>query len=128
MRGIAILLLIAPFVAGLAGCVDPPTPLRPPAAFSVGPSGPVPLDGAGSVPTAAPILTPLPGFPQLQPEIGAGSPTRQPYNYEPGSTVAPIPAPAYRPPGPITGYGPGGMAYPPGAAPNPPYFYGGVPR
>jgi hypothetical protein len=28
--------------------------------------------------------------------------------------------------GPVTGYGPGGMAQPPGAPPNPPYPPGGL--
>ena len=37
--------------------------------------------------------------------------------------------PQYVPPpnvGPVTGYGPGGMAQPPGAPPNPPYPLGGL--
>ena len=64
----------------------------------------------------------------MQPQIGAGSPDRQPYLYEPPPAPSPPPVPALQSPyqGPITGYGPGGMAYPPGALPNPPYFSGGV--
>ena len=124
MRRIAILLL----AAALAGCVDPPTPLRPPTDLAVGPAGPAPFDGAQRGATNPRLVAPLPEFPQLQPEIGAGSGTRVPYVYQPGTSVPAIPAPVAPPSSPITGYGLGGMGYAPGSAPNPPYFYGGVPR
>ncbi len=50
-----------------------------------------------------------------------------------GRGPAPVPPrPSYAPPpavpnlGPVTGYGPGGMAIPPGGPPNPPYPRGGL--
>ena len=69
-----------------------------------------------------------PGVPEVQPHLGAGSPSYQPYLYSPGPTAQSGAPSTYAYHGPITGYGPGGMGYPPGAPPNPPYFYGGARR
>jgi hypothetical protein len=103
---------------------------RPPPPYFVIP--PAPAVSSNAAPEAPPgiprrPLTPppnpavqifLPGHPE---DVGRGPP--------------PVPRPAaatepfYAPPpnlGPVTGYGPGGMAAPPGSPPNPPYPPGGL--
>lgn len=75
----------------------------------------VSLAAAGEV-TAAPVI---------QPQFQAGA--SQPFLYQPGPTAAfsqPAPSLGSRYQGPVTGYGAGSMARPPGAPPNPPYFRG----
>ena len=64
------------------------------------------------------VQTFLPSHPE---DVGRG-PAAVP---RPGGAVQPFyAAPANV--GPVTGYGPGGMALPPGAPPNPPYPAGGL--
>jgi hypothetical protein len=110
----------------LAGCGAPE---RPPPPFFVIPAGPAPSAGdappveRGGLP--GPVIVPLP---EVQRFLPGPSPD------EFGRSAAPVPEPGrsagpfYTPPpsGPITGYGPGGMAQPPGAPPNPPYPPGGL--
>ncbi|HXP72978.1 MAG TPA: hypothetical protein VN823_02445 [Stellaceae bacterium] len=69
------------------------------------------------------VPPPLPGVPPVLPGIYSQRPPPGLPNYS-GATATPgqfAPAPN---PGPVTGYGPGGMAPVPGAPPNPPYSYG----
>lgn len=114
----------------LAGCGAPPwkpTPLDVPLDERGGAS-PAPASSRFDEPPVIP--SPVPRVLPVQPEIGAGSSAREPFLYQPGPTAPMPPArplgPRYN--GPITGYGPGGMGYPPGAPPNPPYFPGGIPH
>jgi len=113
----------------LLGCAASETPPRPPA-WAAAPAV-APPEAKSAPASDAPAIPAPQREPQLQPEIGAGAPSYQPYLYRPGAT-APMTAPGatlgFQYNGPITGYGPGGMAYPPGAPPNPPYFYGGTNR
>jgi hypothetical protein len=112
----------AAVIALSAGCSTAPlqlpqltTPLTTQSAQSSA-TGPV----AGSdrpviiqVPEVLPVLPPIEGSPE----------TRQPYVYSPGPTA---PSPQFGHPlnsGPVTGYGPGGLAQPPGAPSNPPFHY-----
>jgi hypothetical protein len=61
--------------------------------------------------------------PSVAPPIPGGPVGRAPYLYAPGAT-APSGGYGLPPnPGPVTGYGPGGLAQPPGAPPNPPFHY-----
>ena len=112
----------------LAGCGAPPWKPAPfdPAAELRGGAAPA-ADAQREAPRIIP--TPVPQVLPVQPQIGAGSSEREPFLYQSGPT-APTPAPVVTPryQGPITGYGPGGMGYPPGAPPNPPYYPGGVPH
>lgn len=78
---------------------------------------------AGGQPAAVPPA--LPGVPPALPTIYSQKPP-------PGLPTSPSATPPtpgqFAPPvnqGPVTGYGPGGMAPMPGAPPNPPYSYGG---
>lgn len=76
---------------------------------------------SGGQPMAVPPV--LPDIPPVPPGIYAERPPPWLPHYS-APTVAPgqfAPAPN---PGPITGYGPGGLAPMPGAPPNPPYSYG----
>jgi hypothetical protein len=114
----------------LASCAMPP---RPPPPYFVIPPGPPPQpagatpDPAGSASAPRPVIWPgsnpavqsfLPGHPE---DVERGpAPVKRP-----GGVTEPFyAAPAN--PGPVTGYGPGGMAQPPGAPPNPPYPPGGL--
>ena len=76
---------------------------------------------SGGQPMAVPPV--LPGVPPVPPGIYSERPPPGLPRYS-----APMAAPGqFAPapnPGPITGYGPGGMAPMPGAPPNPPYSYG----
>jgi hypothetical protein len=110
----------------LAGCG---TPARPPPPYFAIPPGPVSENQAPTQPaSAAPLLivpSPNPEVQRfIQPHEGAFMRGPAPIQ-EPGRTAVPLYA---EPPnvGPITGYGPGGMAQPPGAPPNPPYPAGGL--
>ena len=76
---------------------------------------------SGGQPMAVPPS--LPDIPPVMPSIYSQHPPPGLPHY-PAPTASPgqfAPAPN---PGPITGYGPGGMAPMPGAPPNPPYSYG----
>jgi hypothetical protein len=114
-------------IALLAGCsmapLEPPnltTKLMTPTAQS-GPAGGTAVRSAtGSDPNVIiqdpevlPVLPPIEGSPE----------TRAPYVYNPGPSA---PSNQFSHPlnsGPVTGYGPGGLAQPPGAPSNPPFHY-----
>jgi len=76
-------------------------------------SGGQPMAVPPSLPDIPPVMPsiysqhPPPGLPHY------AAPTASPGQFSPAPN-----------PGPITGYGPGGMAPMPGAPPNPPYSYG----
>jgi predicted small lipoprotein YifL len=75
------------------------------------------------VDNASPLIIPVPGVPSVAPSPVGSPVTRQPYVYSPGPSV---PTTQYSQPlnrGPVTGYGPGGLAQPPGAPSNPPFHY-----
>jgi hypothetical protein len=95
--------------------VIPPEPAARPAAIA-------PAEGS---PSRAPVVRPNPEVQRFLPpaspdELMRGAPPVP----EPGRSAGPFYTPPYS--GPITGYGPGGMAQPPGAPPNPPYAPGGL--
>jgi hypothetical protein len=118
-------LIAAAALLALAACGRATQPPPRPAVIAVPPvSVPAPDATTNEAPPLIP--TPVPGVPPAQ----AQTPSRTPYVYQPGATIPALPAPSLGSPyqGPITGYGPGGMGYPPGARPNPPYFFGGAPR
>ena len=109
----------------LAACGAPPRP--PPPDFVIPPGPP-----AQSKALPAPETLPPSAFPNSNPEVQQFLSSHPEYV---GRGPAPVPrpsastAPFYAAPpnvGPITGYGPGGMAAPPGAPPNPPYPAGGL--
>jgi hypothetical protein len=96
--------------------------------FAIPPATPV---QARAVPaTETPLYVPM--TPSPNPEVQQYLPSR-PEDF--GRGPAPVPRPGAptqpfyaQPPnlGPVTGFGPGGMALPPGAPPNPPYPPGGL--
>ncbi len=112
------------FVAlALVACGPPPRP--PPPEFVI-PPGPPPQ------PSVTPAgAAPAPAFPNPHPEVQLFLPG---HPEDVGRGPAPVPRPAASEPfyaapsnpGPVTGYGPGGMASPPGAPLNPPYPAGGL--
>jgi hypothetical protein len=105
---------------------------RPPPPYFVIPPGPAPQSDAAVPPRLPPpsrstISAPNPAvqiFLPGHPEDVQRGPAPVP---RPGGNTEPFYA---APPnlGPVTGYGPGGMAQPPGAPPNPPYPAGGLLR
>ncbi|HEX7967605.1 MAG TPA: hypothetical protein VF502_05255 [Stellaceae bacterium] len=116
----------AALVAGmlLTGCGSPDAPSPP---YFVIPPGPAAQ--GGSAPADPPMRTTLPKpNPEVQQFLPGPSPDelmRGPAPVqEPGRSATPFYTPPYS--GPVTGYGPGGMAQPPGAPPNPPYPPGGL--
>lgn len=114
-------------VALLAGCGAPERP--PPPDFVI-PPGPPPRASAPAAEPGAPAPGPVPREPN--PSVQYFLPSH-PGDVGRGPTPVPRPAaatqPFYAAPpnlGPVTGYGTGGMAQPPGAPPNPPYPSGGL--
>ena len=110
----------------LTGCGSPDASSPP---YFVIPPGPAAEDspGQGAPAPRMPLPTPNPEVQQFLPgpspeELGRGPAPVQ----EPGRSATPFYTPPYS--GPVTGYGPGGMAQPPGAPPNPPYSPGGLMR
>jgi hypothetical protein len=108
----------------LAACRPPP--LDPPAVTRWTPAG------GATVPAA--LIEPPP-LPSPFPEVLPAAPNRVPAPaWAPPTSTAPQPAArlpdaAFSQPftnGPITGYGPGGMAHEPGTPSNPPWHYGGT--
>ena len=109
----------------LASCGPPQ---RSPPPYFVIPAGPAPQARAAPVPAGAPGDLPLvPPNPSVQYFLPS-----HPEDFEQSAAPVPrpsAPAPFYAAPinpGPVTGYGPGGMALPPGSPPNPPYPAGGL--
>jgi hypothetical protein len=81
--------------------------------------------GATATPLAGidppPIIIPVQEVPPVAPPPQGSPQTREPFLYRPAPTA---PSGNYglpMNPGPVTGYGPGGMAKPPGAPSIPPY-------
>lgn len=87
-----------------------------------------PLPSAATTPSGGqPMAVPfsVPDVPSVPPGIYSRSPPPG-LPSRPGATAAPgqfAPAPNV---GPVTGYGPGGLAQPPGAPANPPFHFGGT--
>lgn len=114
----------------LAACGMPPRP-RP--AYFVIPPGPPPQPGAAATDPAGAALAPRPViWPGANPAVQSFLPSH-PEDVQRGPAPVPQPGAATEPfyaapanPGPVTGYGSGGMAQPPGAPPNPPYPAGGL--
>ena len=125
MRPMGVAFLAASLL--LAGCGEAERPPPPYFVIPPGPAAPPPAAAPDATPASAPVAprdrTPsvqyfLPAHPE---DLGRG-PAPVP---RPGAATRPFYA---APPnsGPVTGYGPGGMAQPPGAPPNPPYPPGGL--
>jgi hypothetical protein len=114
-----------------AGCSAPQSaPLASPSWFtngvfqgsgSVGPGGP--SSAALSATNTPPVIIPVPEVPTVAPPIEGSPQTRQPYLYRPGSAAPSGGFGLPTNPGPVTGYGPGGLAQPPGAPSNPPFHF-----
>jgi hypothetical protein len=111
----------------LAGCASE----RPPPPYFVIPTGSA---APGAPATPAIEVAPRPVSPSANPEVQRFLPAH-PEDVARGPAEVPRPGgattPFYAAPpnlGPVTGYGPGGMAQPPGAPPNPPYPPGGLMR
>ena len=127
MRPLRDLALLAPILLLLPACGAPQAP--PPPYYAI-PSGPSPQRTAaqpGGIPSVSKNL------PRNNPEVQYFPPPPDESEFGRGPTPVPRPGandqPFYTPPpnlGPVTGYGPGGMAEPPGAPPNPPYPRGGL--
>jgi hypothetical protein len=114
-------------VALLAACGR--SERAPPPFFEI-PPGPVATTG-GNVPPAGAAAPGPPLFPSSNPSVQYFLPSH-PGDVGRGASPVPRPdaatQPFYAAPpnlGPVTGYGPGGMAPIPGAPPNPPYPVGG---
>jgi hypothetical protein len=70
---------------------------------------------------AQPSLIPHPEVPQVAPLPEGSAETRAPFLYRPGPAARAGTYGLPMNPGPVTGYGPGGLAQPPGAPSNPPF-------
>jgi hypothetical protein len=123
MRAGAAVVLMGSLI--LAACGEPERP--PPPYFAI-PPGPSPQRAASTPASSAPAAA----FPENNPEVQYFLPAH-PEDVQRGPAAVPRPGAASTPfyaapinPGPVTGYGPGGMALPPGAPPNPPYPPGGL--
>jgi hypothetical protein len=115
-------LVAAIAVTTLAGCYYSPAEDPPaiPAAAAV-PAADVTLSPTSD--DTPPTIIPVPEVPTVAPPIEGSSQTREPFLYSPGATA---PSGGFGLPlnsGPVTGYGPGGLAQPPGVPPNPPSHY-----
>ena len=124
MRWHSALVLLTALAA--AGCEPPGRP--PPPYFTI-PAAPTASATKAAVPEGAPAVRPVvrDGNPEVQYFLPShpGDVERAPAPVpEPGRSAGPFYTPPYS--GPITGYGPGGMAQPPGAPPNAPYPLGGI--
>jgi len=121
-----LIVLGVPALLLLAACHAPE---RAPPPYFVIPPGPAGDSAASPVPGAATRGAPQTRNPSVQyflparPEDAQRAPSPVP---RPGAASVPFPSTASPNPGPVTGYGPGGMAQPPGAPPNPPYPPGGL--
>ena len=119
----ALLLMAALLLTGCGTAERPPPPYFeiPPGPATTGRSAPAPQGGAASV--DGPLL------PSSNPSVQYFLPSRaedvgrapEPVSRPPAATQPFYPAPPNL--GPVTGYGPGGMAPIPGAPPNPPYSH-----
>ncbi|HEV2547393.1 MAG TPA: hypothetical protein VGU20_08650 [Stellaceae bacterium] len=107
-------------VLALAGCAERERP--PPPNFAIPPVPAIaePAHAAAGASAVRPVLPPradVQYFLPSHPEDVMRGPAPVP---RPGANTTPFyAAPAN--PGPVTGFGPGGMAQPPGAPANPPY-------
>jgi hypothetical protein len=119
----ALVLLMALAAAGCEPAARPPPPYF---AIPPGPAAPA----TSETPTEDRLAV-RPLLNQSNPDVQYFLPSH-PGDVERGPTPVPQPSPSagpfYTPPysGPVTGYGPGGLAQPPGAPPNPPYGRGGL--
>ena len=112
--------LVSMLLLALAGCAER---ARPPAPYFAIPPVPAiagPADAAAGAPEVRPVLPPRADVQYFLPS--------HPEDVMRGPVPVPRPAanatPFYAAPpnlGPVTGFGPGGMAQPPGASANPPY-------
>src|SRR5262249_27139218 len=75
--------------------------------LAIAPDGP-PTRAAAT--TSQPIILPMPEVPPVAPAIEGSATTRAPYLYRPGPATPPAQYGEPLNPGPITGWGPGGMA------------------
>ena len=124
MRWRTALMLLTVLAAGACE----PAARPPPPYFTIPAASAAPAERE-AVPEGAPSRRPL--VTNSNPEIQYFLPS---HPGDIGREAAPAPeagrsaGPFYTPPysGPITGYGPGGLAQPPGAPPNPPYPPGGL--
>src|SRR5579883_1110736 len=124
-KGTSMRSLLSCLVILLAGCGASE---RSPPPYFVIPSGPPAQASAAAAPVVpqgrpAP-LAPSPEVQYFLPGPAPGEIGRGPAPVPPRPSYAPLPATPNL--GPVTGYGPGGMAIPPGGPPNPPYPRGGL--
>jgi hypothetical protein len=103
----------------LAGCGSPRQDQVQPLPAPVS-SAPAAKPSAGDDP---PANIPFLEVPPVPPLLHGGSQTPEPFVYRPAPTAPSGSFGLPTNPGPVTGYGPGGMAQPPGAPPNPPFHY-----
>jgi hypothetical protein len=107
-------------LAALAGCGLPERPAPPFFAIPPVPTMPEPAEAPAGASAVRPVVPPradVQYFLPSHPEDVMRGPAQVP---RPGANTTPFYA---APPnlGPVTGFGPGGMAQPPGAPLNPPY-------
>ncbi len=104
----------------LAGCAEAERPPPPAIVIPPAPTRHSADEPDGGAATLGPVSTRNPSVQYYLPGPPASGLQRAPAPIQqPGPSAQPLP---YTPNlGPVTGYGPGGMATPPGATPNPPY-------
>jgi hypothetical protein len=113
------ILILVPLLA-LGACAAPPAPSVP--YYRIPPGRPEPPPTPQPPVLTEPPLTPI----QPPPPLGEVIAPAAPGDYGRGAAVTAAPPPLAGPsppsnPGPVTGYGTGGMEAMPGAPPNPPY-------
>src|SRR5436853_327655 len=103
----------------LAGCGSPRQENAQPSSAPISPATTAKSPAGADPPANIPFLEVPPAPPLLQ-----STPlSREPFVYRPAPTAPPGSFGLPANPGPVTGYGPGGLAKPPGAPSNPPFHY-----
>jgi hypothetical protein len=103
----------------LGGCSSPPQEQAQPLSAPTGSATTVQPSAGDDPPANIPFLE----VPPAPPLLHGGSQTPEPFVYRPAPTAPSGTFGLPTNPGPVTGYGPGGLAKPPGAPSNPPFHY-----